>query len=324
MSETARIEVSETESGGRVDAFIAAHLDDVSRAVVQRAVRSDRVLVNGQPVKRVSQILNSGDEVVIELPDPPTIAIEAEAIPIDVVHEDEDLVIVNKPSGLVVHPAPGHPSGTLLNAIIHHCPDFARPGEDPIRPGIVHRLDRFTSGLLVIAKTPVAMTRLADQARNHSFDRRYLSLVRGEFPEDKGRINASVGRSLSDRKRMTVTTVGGREAVTHFHVLDRFGMASQVALQLETGRTHQIRVHMRFAGHPVLGDPVYGVTDFRAWPVDDDVRRSLEALKGQALHAETLGITHPRTDERMTFNAPPPETYRHALEMLQGAAGNSP
>ncbi len=321
MSDTARIEVSEAESGTRVDAFIASHLDDVSRAVVQRAVRSERVSINGKLIKRVSRILNTGDEVAIEIPDAPTISIEPEAIPIDIVYEDADLVIVNKPAGLVVHPAPGHATGTLLSAILHHCPDFARPGDDPIRPGVVHRLDRDTSGLLVIAKSPIAMTRLSKQARDHSFDRRYLALVRGEFPEDKGRINAAVGRSLSDRKRMTVTTVGSREAITHFEVLDRFGSASQVALQLETGRTHQIRVHMRFAGHPVLGDPVYGVTDFRAWEVDETTRQALEGLGGQALHAETLGIEHPTTGERMTFTAPPPEAYRRALEALSGIGG---
>ncbi len=310
------MEVSEAESGARVDVFLASRLDDVSRAVVQRAVRSDRVSINGRLVKRVSRILNAGDEVVIELPDAPTIAIEAEAIPIDVVHEDDELVVVNKPSGLVVHPAPGHASGTLLNAILHHCPDFTRPGDDPIRPGIVHRLDRDTSGLLVIAKTPVAMMRLSEQARDHAFERRYVALVRGEFPEDRGRVNAAVGRSLSDRKRMTVTTVGSREAITHFQVMDRFGKASQVSLRLETGRTHQIRVHMRFAGHPVLGDSVYGVTDFRAWGINDETRQALEGLNGQALHAETLGITHPKTGERLTFSAPPPVAYRRALEAL--------
>jgi len=324
MSETVRIEVSETEAGARVDAFIASHLDDVSRSVVQRAVRSDRVSINGKPVKRVSRILECGDEVAIDVPDAPTIAIEAEAIPIDIIHEDEDVILVNKPSGLVVHPAPGHSSGTLLNAILHHCPDFARPGEDPIRPGIVHRLDRYTSGLLVIAKTPIAMTRLSAQARDHAFERRYITLVRGEFPEDKGRINASVGRSLSDRKRMTVTTVGSREAITHFRVMDRFGLASQVALQLETGRTHQIRVHMRFADHPVLGDPVYGVTDFRAWEVSDAVRAALDGLEGQALHAETLGITHPRTGDRMTFTAPPPEAYQRARDALATVQRHTP
>lgn len=324
MSETTQIEVTEAESGARVDVFIASHLDDISRSVIQRAVRADRVSVNGQPVKRVSQILNSGDEVAIDLPDPPTIAVEAEAIPLEIIYQDDDLVIVNKPSGLVVHPAPGHASGTLLNAILHHCPDFTRPGGDPLRPGIIHRLDRDTSGVLVIAKTPQAMTHLAAQAREHTFDRRYLALVRGEFPEDKGRINAAVGRSLSDRKRMTVTMVGSREAVTYFRVLDRFGVASQVALKLETGRTHQIRVHMRFAGHPVLGDTVYGVTDFRAWDIDEVTRQALEGLGGQALHAETLGITHPRTGKRMTFSAPPPNEYLHALEALSGMKSNAP
>lgn len=317
MSETARIEVSEAESGARVDAFLASHLEDVSRAVVQKAVRAEHVLINGEVVKRASRILNPGDEVAIELPDAPTTSIEPEAIPIDVVYEDEELVVVNKAPGMVVHPAPGHATGTLLNAVLHRCPDFTRSGDDPVRPGIVHRLDRDTSGLLVIAKTPLAMTRLAAQARDHAFERRYVTLVRGEFPEDQGRVNAAVGRSLSDRKRMTVTAVGGREAVTHFSVLDRFGLASQVALELETGRTHQIRVHMRFAGHPVLGDPIYGVTDFRGWDVPDTIRETLEGLEGQALHAETLGITHPKSGERMTFNAPPPPTYRRALDALR-------
>ncbi|MBM3289068.1 MAG: RluA family pseudouridine synthase, partial [Candidatus Hydrogenedentes bacterium] len=209
--------------------------------------------------------------------------------------------------------------GTLVNAVLHHCPDFQRPGEDALRPGIVHRLDQFTSGVMVVAKSARAFASLAEQAREHTFDRRYLALVRGEFKDAAGRISASIGRSTHDRHRMTVTGLNSREAVTRFEVLEKFGVASLVALVLETGRTHQIRVHLRFAGHPVLGDPVYGVTEFAEWKVSPPVRMSLESLDGQALHAELVGFEHPATGQRVQFTAPPPEDFARALESLRGS-----
>lgn len=316
MNETAVFITGEAENGMRVDAFLADQLEDVSRSLVQKAIRRADVSINGKTTKRSSQQVHAGDEVAIVLPDQPTIELEPEPIPLDILFEDKEVLVINKPPGLVVHPAPGHYTGTMLNAILYHCPDFMRPGEDPIRPGIVHRLDRDTSGVLVVAKTQRAMDHLARQAREHTFERRYVALVRGEFSESRGRITAAVGRSLSDRKRMTVTAVGGRDAVTRFEVLDRFEVASQLRLELETGRTHQIRVHMRFAGHQILGDPVYGVTDYSHWNVPEFVITALQQLRGQALHAERLGFEHPGTGERLAFSSPPHPDYAEALTAL--------
>ncbi len=307
----------EEDAGLRLDVYLAEAIEDASRSFVKKAIKDGRVRVNGDVVTRPSRNMAAGDRVEVDLPPPASIALDPEDIPLDVLFEDAEVLVINKPAGLVVHPAPGHPSGTLVNAVLHHCPDFLRPGEDPQRPGIVHRLDRDTSGVMLVAKTPRAFGSLALQAREHSFDRHYVALVRGEFKENNGRINASVGRSLTDRKKMTVTGVHAREAVTRFEVLERFGPASLLRLELETGRTHQIRVHLRFAGHPVLGDPVYGVTDFGAWPVSIETRRVLEALHGQALHAEKLGFEHPVTGERLTFTSPPPDDFQNALRALR-------
>jgi 23S rRNA pseudouridine1911/1915/1917 synthase len=261
--------------------------------------------------------MNAGDRVDVELPPPPSTHLEPEAIPLEILFEDADVLVVNKPSGLVVHPAPGHAAGTLVNAVLHHCKDFQRPGEDALRPGIVHRLDQFTSGVMVVAKSVQAFASLSEQARDHTFDRRYLALVRGEFKDLAGRISASIGRSTHDRHRMTVTGLNSRDAVTRFEVLEKFGVASLVGLVLETGRTHQIRVHLRFAGHPVLGDPVYGITEFADWKISPELRRALDGLNGQALHAELLGFEHPATGKRVQFSAPPPGDFAAALEALR-------
>lgn len=301
----------------RLDMYLAEAVEDASRSFVKKLVKDGRVTVNGAVCTRPSRRMRAGDRVTVDLPPQPETRPAPENIPIEILYEDPDVVFVNKPSGLIVHPAPGHPSGTLVNAILHHCPDFEWPGDDTTRPGIVHRLDKYTSGVLVVAKTQRAFNSLARQAREHRFDRRYLALVRGDFKEDSGRINATIGRSLRDRKRMSVTGVRGREAVTNFEVLERFGVASYIALRLETGRTHQIRIHLRFAGRPVLGDPTYGVTDFASWTIPNELRRSLEQIEGQALHAERLGIEHPATGERMTFSAPPPADFAAALEALR-------
>jgi len=309
-------EVAEECAGLRLDVYLAEQIEDASRSFVKKVIKDRRVRVNGSVCKRPARTMAEGDRVSVTLPPPETTDLEPQNIPLDIVHEDADLVVVNKPSGLVVHPAPGHPSGTLVNAVLYHCPDFQHPGEAD-RPGIVHRLDRDTSGLLVVAKSPRAMTALARQAREHTFDRRYLALVRGEFAETVGVIDAPVGRAIGDRKRMTVTGVKGRDATTRFEVLERFGVASFLALELETGRTHQIRVHLRFAGRPVIGDPTYGVTQFGEWDVPDAVRAALEALEGQALHAERLGFEHPATGERCFFTAPPPADFQAALDALR-------
>lgn len=301
----------------RLDVYLADKIEDASRSYIKKLIKDGRVTVNGGVCTRPGRTMTAGDKVSVDLPPPPTTDVLPEDIPLDILHEDGDLVVVNKPAGLVVHPAPGNYTGTLVNAILHHCPDFQRTGGDPARPGIVHRLDKDTSGVLVVAKTPAAFASLSEQARSHTFDRRYLALVRGEFKEDRGLIDASIGRSMSDPSRMAVTGIRAREAVTRFEVIERLVVASLLSVELDTGRTHQIRVHLRFAGHPVLGDPVYGVTHYGAWDIGDEARRALEALHGQALHAERLGFTHPGTGERAVFTAPLPEDFQRALEALR-------
>lgn len=309
--------VAQEQANLRLDVFLAGAIEDGSRSFLQKLIKDGAVRINGQVCRKPGRIVRAGEQIDVELPPPPTTELRPDPIPLDVLFEDSEVLVVNKPSGLVVHPAAGHPSGTLVNAVLHHCADFQRPGDDPLRPGIVHRLDQFTSGVMVIAKTPRAFGALAAQAREHAFDRRYLALVQGEFKDRSGRIDASVGRSLHDRTRMAVTGVRARDAVTRYQVLETFGVASFIALELETGRTHQIRVHLRFVGHPVLGDSVYGVTDFRRWRVPDAVRWALEKLDGQALHAEALGFVHPLSGRRMRFTAPPPPDFRAALEALR-------
>ncbi len=322
--------VAEEDGGLRLDVFLAEALEDASRSLIKKVIKDGGVTVNGALCKRPARAVSEGDEVEIDLPPPPPSVLDPEDIPLDVLFEDADILVINKPSGLVVHPAPGHYTGTLVNAVLHHCRDFARPtgdlsgyGEDPMRPGIVHRLDRFTSGVMVVAKSQRAFNHLSKQAREHSFDRRYLALVQSEFKEEAGVINATIGRSIADRGRMAITSVKGREAITHFRVLERFGVASLISLQLDTGRTHQIRVHLRFAGRRVLGDPVYGVTDFSSWPISPELRAALEGLQGQALHAEMLGLEHPVTYERMTFSAPPPPDFERVVGLLRGQAVSS-
>lgn len=309
--------VTEDQHGLRLDVFLADAIEDASRSFVKKLIKDGSVSINGTACTRPSRLVNVNERVEVLLPPPPSTDLLPESIPLSILHEDADVIVVNKPSGLVVHPAPGHPSGTLVNAILHHCPDFQRPGEDALRPGIVHRLDQYTSGVMVVAKSPRAFASLSEQAREHTFERRYTALVRGEFKDNAGRISAAIGRSSQDRHRMTVTGLNSREAVTRFETMERFGVASHVALTLETGRTHQIRVHLRFAGHPVLGDPVYGVTDFSDWKVSAEVRRALEALDGQALHAEVLGFIHPATRERVRFTADPPDDFARALRALR-------
>ena len=320
------ITAEEHDAGLRLDQFLARYIEDASRSVLKQLIKDQHVTVNGQTAKRPSRTIQIGDTATLTLPPPPTSHLIPEDIPLDVLFEDEDVLIINKPSGLVVHPAPGHYTGTLVQAVLHHCPNFEKPsgdlsgyGADPMRPGIVHRLDRYTSGVMVVGKTQKGFSHLSQQAREHSFDRHYLALVRGEFTEDTGRIDAPIGRSLSQRGKMAVTTVKGKHAVTHFEVLERYGIASLIKLRLETGRTHQIRVHTRFAGRPILGDPLYGVTDYAKWEIDPPLRAALKALEGQALHAELLGIEHPITGKRITHTAPPPEDFAKVRELLQFA-----
>ncbi|MEA3365781.1 MAG: RluA family pseudouridine synthase [Candidatus Hydrogenedentes bacterium] len=318
MSQNSYHEVVEEGSGGlRLDVFLSECIEDASRSFIQKAIKSNLVTINERICKRPSRTVIPGDVIDIELPLEPAKDPQPENIPLEILHEDADVLVVNKPAKLVVHPAPGHHSGTLVNAVLYHCPDFQRPGEDPARPGIVHRLDRDTSGVMVVAKSPRAFQSLRQQARKHAFERRYLALAQGEFPYQRGRIHAAVGRSTSDRKRMSVTPAASRDAITNFEVLERFGVACLLGLQLETGRTHQIRVHLRFAGHPVLGDPVYGVVDFQNWKVSEATRDALRKLEGQALHAEMLGFTHPASGAKMRFQTSPPFDFQTALDALR-------
>ena len=324
VQETLILSPDEEDAGARLDVYLAGCIEDASRSFLKSIIKDERVRVNEQTITRPSRSVHSGDEVEVDMPPPPMTDLQPEDIPLEILHEDEDILVVNKQSGLVVHPAPGHYTGTLVHAVLFHCPDFQQPqgdlsghGNDPIRPGIVHRLDRFTSGVMVVGKNQTAFNHLAKQAREHTFDRHYLALVRGEFKEKAGRINATIGRSLTQRGKMTITSVKAKEAITHFEVLEKFGVASLIKLKLETGRTHQIRVHMRFAGRPILGDPIYGVTDYAKWEISLPLRTALKALEGQALHAEMLGLEHPATGERMTFTAPPPADFQAVLDALR-------
>lgn len=311
------VTVQSPEAGLRLDTFLAETVEDASRSFLQKLIKGGKVLINGHPCTKPSRYVSEDEEISLELPDPIPAEPEPENLSIDILYEDEDLVVVNKGPGMVVHPAPGHEKGTLVNALLYHCRGYQQSGGDVKRPGIVHRLDQYTSGVMVAAKTPQAYTSLARQAAEHSFDRRYIALARGEFKESTGCINASLGRSLAEPSRMAVTGINAKEAITHFETLERFGVACLVRLRLETGRTHQIRVHLRFAGHPILGDPVYGETRYQSWSIPPETLAILRQLNGQALHAELLGFEHPRTGKRMSFSAEPPEDFFNALQALR-------
>ncbi|WP_419872896.1 RluA family pseudouridine synthase [Candidatus Pristimantibacillus sp. PTI5] len=292
------------QAGERVDKFITDMIDEqsVSRTQVQEWIKDGAVLVDGKVAKANLKIVE-GNHVVLQIPEPEEAAIVPENIPLEVIYEDSDLIVINKKRGMVVHPAPGHSSGTLVNALMHHCKDLSGIN-GMIRPGIVHRIDKDTTGLLMAAKNDLAHISLAEQLKEHSVTRKYIALVHGNLPHDQGTIDAPIGRDLNDRKLFTVTERNSRHAVTHFHVLERLGDYTLVELQLETGRTHQIRVHMKYIGHPLAGDPVYG-------------RNKTVALKGQALHAARLGFTHPRSGERLEFELPLPADFEYVLTNLR-------
>ncbi|MBB3109078.1 23S rRNA pseudouridine1911/1915/1917 synthase [Paenibacillus phyllosphaerae] len=292
------------EAGERLDKFVTENMYDesISRTQVQDWIKNAAVLVNGRTVKP-NYKLADGDTIVVTVPEPESATIDPENIPLDIIYEDSDVIVINKPRGMVVHPAPGHPSGTVVNALMYHCKDLSGIN-GVMRPGIVHRIDKDTSGLLMIAKNDLAHASLAAQLKVHSVNRRYVALVHGNVPHDNGTIDAPIGRDPKDRKLFTVTEKGSKHAVTHFTVMERFGDYTLMELQLETGRTHQIRVHMKYIGHPLAGDPVYG-------------RSKTIALKGQALHAQVLGFTHPRSGEEKLFEAPIPADMMHEITLLR-------
>jgi 23S rRNA pseudouridine1911/1915/1917 synthase len=317
MSSLVHLTVDDGENPVRLDVYLAEALKSFSRSHIKKLIQQGSVTVNQCICTKAATVVQPGQSIAVELPEAPPLVPVPENIPIRILFEDQHLVVVDKPSGLVVHPAPGHYTGTLVNALLFHCPDYEQTGDDSRRPGIVHRLDRYTSGVLVAAKNQHAYLHLARQASERHFERRYLALVAGEFPEDRGTVNASLGRSLVDPSRMAVTGVNAKTAITHFETLERFGIACLVRLTLETGRTHQIRVHMRFAGHPIFGDPVYGTCNYDTPGVSEELLSALMRLEGQALHAEKLGFTHPVSGEWLTFVSSPPEDFQNALKALR-------
>lgn len=284
---------------GRADAALAAALDGLTRSAAQRWLEEGRVTLDGRLLKKNAK-LQAGDVVVLSPPQPQPVDLVPQNILLDVVYEDDDVIVVNKPAGLVVHPAPGHPDGTLVNALLYHCKNSLSGINGELRPGIVHRIDRDTSGLLIAAKNDRAHLALAEQLQDHSLFRLYHGVVVGTFREDSGIVSAPIGRHKTDRKRMSVTP-NGREAVTHWQVVDAQNGHSHITCRLETGRTHQIRVHMAYLGHPLLGDTVYGN------------KKPVPGLAGQCLHAAQLTFTHPSTGEHLTVEAPLPGWFTAVL-----------
>jgi 23S rRNA pseudouridine1911/1915/1917 synthase len=297
--------IVEESAGERIDKWLAEQVADLSRTQAQDLIESEALLVNGAKVK-TNYKLRAGDEVSLTLPDPVEAKIEPQDIPLVVVYEDSDVIVVNKPRGMVVHPAAGHIKGTLVNALMYHCKDLSGIGGE-LRPGIVHRIDKDTSGLLMAAKNDVAHRHLAAQLKAHTVTRKYVAVVHGVIDHDLGTIDAPIGRHPVHRQQMAVTKEG-REAVTHFHVLERMEKHTVVELKLETGRTHQIRVHMDFIGHPLVGDPKYG---------SQRRNRYGHLIEGQALHAQVLGFEHPRTGEYLEFSTELPEEMIRLIDFLR-------
>ena len=299
------LRVEPAEAGLRADVFLAEKLENQSRSSVQRLMEEGMISCSGAPVAK-NRRTAAGEVYCVELPEPvPDIAI-GQNIPLDIVYEDSDIIVVNKPRGLVVHPAAGHPDGTLVNALIHHCGANLSGVGGVMRPGIVHRIDRDTSGLIVAAKNDRAHRALSAQLSDHSMYRVYSALLIGTPKPEEGVVNAPIARDAKNRKRMAVMA-GGREAITHYEVLERFSGFSLVKCVLRTGRTHQIRVHMAYIGHPVAGDPVYGP------------RRDALGLNGQCLHASQLSLVHPTKKERMDFFAPLPQYFTDVLDRLRAS-----
>ncbi len=302
----------EESIGERLDSFIAGAAD-ISRSSAQKLIEAGNVTIDGKAASK-KYTVKGGEKIELILPEPEEYSCEAEDIPLDVVYEDDYIIVINKPKGMVVHPAPGNYSGTLVNALLYHCRDSLSGIGGVMRPGIVHRIDKDTSGLLVVAKCDEAHTALSEELKYHGITREYVALVRGGFAEDFGTVDYPIGRHPVDRKKMAVILSPdktAREAVTHYTVLERFGEVSYLALRLETGRTHQIRVHMSYTGHALLGDGIYAKakTAFE--------KRHPSLFSGQALHARRLELTHPKTGERMAFECPLPEEFEKALEILR-------
>ncbi|HJC73504.1 MAG TPA: RluA family pseudouridine synthase [Candidatus Mediterraneibacter faecavium] len=298
------INLTARDSGERIDRFLSKDLENLSRSYLQKLLKDGDIRVNGKPVKANYKV-TEGDEIQVCIPEPENPDILPEDIPLDILYEDDDILVVNKPKGMVVHPAPGHYSHTLVNAVMYHCKGRLSGINGVLRPGIVHRIDMDTTGSLLICKNDHAHQILAEELKEHSITRRYHAIVHGNIKEDTGTVNAPIGRHPVDRKKMSTKAPNGRHAVTHYKVLERFGDYTYIECELETGRTHQIRVHMSSIGHPILGDPVYGPA------------KCPYKLQGQTLHAKILGITHPATGEYMEFDAPLPGYFSDLLQRLR-------
>ncbi len=299
MSE--QYQVLESDQSKRIDKLLSEVITDASRSQVQGWLQEDLVLVNGETVKNNYKV-QQGDTITWSIPEPKPLDLAPENIPIEIIYEDEDVLVVNKPSGMVVHPSAGHEGGTLVNALLYHCNDLS--GINGIeRPGIVHRIDKDTSGLLMVAKNDRAHQSLVEQLSGKTVERKYVAVVHGLISHEYGTIDAPIGRDPKDRQRMAVVE-GGREAVTHFRVMEHFDDFTYVECTLETGRTHQIRVHMRYINHPLAGDPKYGP------------RKTLD-LNGQALHAKSIGFKHPGTGEWMQFEVEPPQDFKDMIAFLE-------
>jgi 23S rRNA pseudouridine1911/1915/1917 synthase len=302
MSERIVLTVDENSSGARIDKYISDNIAELTRSAVQNLIKSGNVFVGGATVTK-SFKLQCGDVVEITFSEPQPLDAVPENIPLDIVYEDNDLLVVNKPKGMVVHPAHGNYNGTLVNALLYHCGESLSGINGVIRPGIVHRIDKNTSGLLIVAKNDASHLKLSEQIRAHSFTREYEAVAVGSFREQEGTINAPIGRNRIERKKMCVTQENSKNAVTHYSVLRQYGGFAHVRLRLETGRTHQIRVHLAYIGHPVLGDDVYG--------------KPYKGLIGQCLHARKIGFIHPSTGEYMEFTSELPEYFTSVLSKLE-------
>lgn len=302
MSEIIELTASADDKGSRADKYISDNIAELTRSAVQNLITQGNVLADGKAVAK-NYKLRGGEILSVEIPEPQPLDAQPEDIPLDIVYEDDDLLVVNKAKGMVVHPAHGNHSGTLVNALLHHCGDSLSGINGVIRPGIVHRIDKNTSGLLIVAKNDAAHLGLAEQIKVHSFTREYEAVATGFFKETEGTIDAPIGRHKTDRKKMCVTTENSRNAVTHYSVIKQYGGYAHLRLRLETGRTHQIRVHLAYLGHSVLGDDVYG--------------KAYKGIDGQCLHARKIGFIHPSTKEYMEFSSELPEYFQAVLRKLE-------
>lgn len=297
------LKVTVDDQGTRIDKYLSQMMPEQSRSYLQKIIKDGAVFSNLKAVKSNYKVV-AGDDIQITLPEPVSLDVTPEEMDLDIIYEDDDVILINKPKGIVVHPSAGHENHTLVNGIMFHCKDNLSTINGVMRPGIVHRIDKDTTGVIVICKNDKSHSCLAEQLKEHSITRKYHAIVYNNFVEDEGMVNAPIGRSTSDRKKMSVNYKNGRDAITHYKVLKRFGKFTYVECTLETGRTHQIRVHMSSIGHPLLGDDVYGPT------------KCPYNLQGQTLHAKVLGFIHPTTNEYVEFDAPLPDYFNDVLQRL--------